>query len=45
MAEKPGGIQDNGGVYLHPAAWKLASGLYIKEQWKGRGKPEEDASI
>lgn len=25
MAEKPTGCQDNGGVYLHPSAWKLAS--------------------
>lgn len=29
MAEKPGGIQDNGGVYLHPAAWKLAADAMI----------------
>ena len=24
MAEKAPGVQDNGGVYLHPSAWKLA---------------------
>lgn len=24
MAEKPAGCQDNGGIYLHPSAWKLA---------------------
>lgn len=25
MAEKAPGVQDNGGVYLHPSAWKLAA--------------------
>lgn len=30
MAEKPGGVQDNGGVYLHPAAWKLAADAMLK---------------
>ena len=24
MAEKAPGVQDNGGIYLHPSAWKLA---------------------
>lgn len=24
MAEKKPGVQDNGGIYLHPSAWKLA---------------------
>lgn len=24
MAEKEPGVQDNGGIYLHPSAWKLA---------------------
>ena len=24
MAEKSPGVQDNGGIYLHPSAWKLA---------------------
>ena len=25
MAEKEPGVQDNGGIYLHPSAWKLAA--------------------
>lgn len=25
MAEKAPGVQDNGGIYLHPSAWKLAA--------------------
>ena len=38
MAEKPGGIQDNGGVYLHPAAWKLAADSILKNN----GRVEEN---
>lgn len=34
MAEKPGGVQDNGGVYLHPAAWKLAADAILKRNDK-----------
>ena len=34
MAEKPGGVQDNGGVYLHPAAWKLAADSLLKRNDK-----------
>ena len=34
MAEKPGGVQDNGGVYLHTAAWKLAADSMLKRNAK-----------
>ena len=30
MAEKPAGVQDNGGIYLHPSSWKLAADSILR---------------
>lgn len=30
MAEKAPGVQDNGGIYLHPSAWKLAADSLLR---------------
>ncbi len=37
MAEKAPGVQDNGGIYLHPSAWKLAADSMLHRP----GKVEE----
>ena len=34
MAEKQPGVQDNGGIYLHPSAWKLAVDSILKKPEK-----------
>lgn len=31
MTEKPAGVHENGGVYLHPASWKLAVDSLLKQ--------------
>lgn len=36
MTQKPAGVYENGGVYLHPSAWKLAADAIMKRNDKVR---------
>lgn len=34
MTQKPAGVHENGGVYLHPSSWKLAVDSLLKRNYK-----------